>query len=107
MKLFKEGFRELVSNFGKIYKGYPKTGAHFLQTDQSIEIPTKRTYSEVHYLSNKHRMSNRSRITAGFVKIVAHTSPENEKMGRAFSVWRHRKCKGKAFVSFVITKMHG
>ncbi len=48
-------------------------------------------------------MSNRSRVTAGFVKTVACIPLENErhkkkrtrKMGGAFNIWKHGKCKRK------------
>ncbi len=49
----------------------------------SIEIPTKRTYSVVHYHSNKHlRTSVRQidlKLTADFVKTVACPPSENER----------------------------
>ncbi len=55
-------------------------------------------------------ISNRSRVTAGFVKTVAHNSfrewevqEEMEKMRGAFNIWKHGDCKRKD-VCFIYAK---
>ncbi len=42
-------------------------------------------------------MTNKTQVTAGFVKTIAHTptrgARSDEKMVEAFNVWKHGKCK--------------
>ncbi len=59
-------------------------------------------------------MSNRSQVTAGFVKTVARTLPEKErckkkqprKMGTAFNIQKHGKCKRKGVCLVYMAKEH-
>ncbi len=59
-------------------------------------------------------MSNRSLVTAGFVKIVTHTPTENKKSKKWTKKWKERSIAGsmgsvrrKMSASFVIKKIHG
>ncbi len=56
-------------------------------------------------------MWNRSRVTVGFVKIVACTPPENERFRKKWTkkkweehIWKHGRCKRKVSTSFTIKK---